>query len=223
MLTVKQKNSTDFNRANNSCKAFDWQKFYSIPGKVFWFVSLNNIILNSSANKPITNWGQEAKKGLEGRSPQWHPSVECCDTLHHTWTFNTRRKTRERKQHCKKARTFFHTSGFSSTSSGRDSNFSGNSSDKRIRSSQPWSGSQAYGFFRALFSREILPRHIQKPESVPMSEILQCMTTHTVPLHRGTKKKFVLGSTVRLDWSAEGKMAFYTCSQKPEFYLCKHF
>lgn len=102
MLTVKQKNSTDFNRANNSCKAFDWQKFYSIPGKVFWFVSLNNIILNSSANKPITNWGQEAKKGLEGRSPQWHPSVECCDTLHHTWTFNTRRKTRRENSIAKK-------------------------------------------------------------------------------------------------------------------------
>lgn len=146
-----------------------------------------------------------------------------CDILHHTWTFNTRRKTRRESNVAKKARTFFHTSGFSSTSSGRDSNFSGNSSDKRIRSSQPWSGSQGNGFFRALFSREILPRHIQKPESVSMSEILQCLTPLTAPLHRGTKWKFVPGNTVRLDWSAEGKMAFYKCLQEAQFYLCKHF
>lgn len=46
-----------------------------------------------------------------------------------------------------------------STSSGRCSKLSGNISDKRMISSHPWSDSQAQGFFRLLFSREMFPNY----------------------------------------------------------------
>jgi len=77
---------------------------------------------------------KKKSKALTEKASGDMPPAKCYGTLHHTRTFNTRRKTRKETRI---ARTFFHTSGFFSTSSGRDSNFSGHSSDKRIRSSQP--------------------------------------------------------------------------------------
>lgn len=51
-----------------------------------------------------------------------------------------------------------------STSSGRDPKLSGNISDRRMISSHPWSDSQAQGFFRLLFSREMFPNHNRRRE-----------------------------------------------------------
>lgn len=94
-VEINSKNSTDFNGANNSSKAFDRKikKSTVYQGIIFFCWFLNNKSPKSSGNKPVTEVKKKSK-ALTEKAGGDMPPAEHYDTLHHTWTFNTRIKTR---------------------------------------------------------------------------------------------------------------------------------
>lgn len=145
-------------------------------------------------------------------SPQWS-----ADTLHHTWPFNTRIKTRRENSTAKKHVHFsihldclpHHLEEIQISQEIAQTGELGLPSLDLAAKQTVSYGHSSPGKYCLGRVRKQISVHVRNP--------------HTAPLHTGTHWKFVPGSTVRLHWSAEGKMAFYKCLQKPEFYPCKHF
>lgn len=97
-----------------------------------------------------------------------------------------------------------------STSAGRFPKLSGNISDRRMISSHPWSGNQAQGLIRLLFSREMFPNDNRRDINSWHQHTRKCKQLCT-----GTSLTLGGNSLLKMGWKEKGTLASLSLSVTP--------